>query len=150
MTQSWLKTRPARTGAADGRLHPQASEADLLQLTALTGLTNLDLSFSHGAVTDLVVVELACKLQHLVKLELINCDITTQACLVPTGALRDLSHLILQADDFTLTDVGLMQLSCLTKLTCLELGDNINVSEGARAAFLAVMPGLRRSGRHDF
>lgn len=129
---------------------PQASEADLLQLTALTGLTNLDLSLSDDAVRDLVVVGLAGKLQRLVKLELTNCDIITQACLAPIGTLQDLKHLELQAEDFELTDVGLMQLSGLTKLTRLVLGDSREVSAGARAAFLAVMPGLRRSGQYDF
>lgn len=66
---------------------PQASEAHLLQLTALTGLTNLDMSFSDEAVTDLVVVGLASKLLRLVKLELINCAITMQACLAPHRGL---------------------------------------------------------------
>jgi hypothetical protein len=127
---------------------PQAAETHLLQLTALTGLTNLDMNFSNEAVTDLVVVGLASKLQHLVKLELIDCAIKTQACLAPIGALRDLQLLDLESEDFTLTDAGLMQLSGLTKLTSLMLEEGMDVSRAAADAFLAVMPGLRRTGRH--
>lgn len=54
----------------------------------------------------------------------------------------------MSTEDFTLTDVGLMQLSGLTKLTRLELQGGRDVSRAAADAFLAVMPGLRRTGRH--
>lgn len=124
----------------------QANDAptvDLIELTALTKLTNL--SLCNCGATDLVVSALACRLLRLQKLDLQYCAMRTQAFLPPIGALPDLRDLDLCENTFKLTDLGLMQLSRLTKLTHL-LFDKETVSSEAVAAFLAAVPSLDRIG----
>lgn len=65
---------------------------DLLQLTALTGLTRLIVSGATGC-TETVAVPLACHLQQLRHLALRFCDLQSDACLPAIGALSHLTYL---------------------------------------------------------
>lgn len=120
-----------------------ASTADVIKLTALTKLTHL--SLQSGGADAMAVSALACRLLRLQKLELQYCSMRTQAFIPPIGALPDLRDLDLCENLFLLTDLGLMQLSRLTKLTHL-LFDKDTVSAEAVAAFLAAVPSLDRIG----
>jgi hypothetical protein len=102
---------------------------DALALTALTGLTRLDLwGAQHGVGTE-VATALALNLKQLQSLDLGYCDLQLDsaegsACLEAIGGLTQLTQLGL-ADCEGLTQHGLMQLTGLSRLqkdACLALG----------------------------
>jgi hypothetical protein len=101
---------------------------DALALTALTGLTRLDLcnfqdGFGVGAANELVR-----KLKHLAHLEL-RCggiDLGSNAFLAAVGQLKQLKYLCLEGID-GLTEQGLMQLTGLQHLQQLHVDRNEEV-----------------------
>jgi hypothetical protein len=118
-----------------------STEADLIKLTAVTRLTHLRFGHYGDAVMDLVVAALAVRLQHLQVLHLEGGCVDSPALLAPIGALPELKSLDLQESGLTVTDVGLMQLSTLTQLTRLYLGER-DLSAETVQSFLAAMPRL--------
>jgi hypothetical protein len=93
---------------------------DALALTALTRLTHLGLSFAQHGVGTAVATALACSLQQLQSLHLIDCCLQLGsaeglACLEAIGRLTQLTCLSLGGNE-GLTPQGLMQLTRLCRL----------------------------------
>jgi hypothetical protein len=89
---------------------------DALALTALTGLTGLNLQGVHAGVTDVVATALACSLRQLRDLNLSACQLGDAVCLAAIGQLTQLTKLTLWAVE-GVTERGL---SLLTNLSCLQ------------------------------
>jgi hypothetical protein len=96
----------------------ESDAGDIMQLTALTGLTQLDVVSWH--VGDVAAVALACHLTNLHILKLCNCCMGSRAVLPAIGRLQHLQHLDLQDNTFG-CDKCLQLLTQLRALTCLEL-----------------------------
>jgi hypothetical protein len=89
---------------------------DALALTALTGLTSLNLQGLGPAVTDVVATALACSLRQLRDLDLSGCHLGDVVCLAAIGQLTQLSKLSMREVE-GVTEQGL---GLLTKMSCLQ------------------------------
>jgi hypothetical protein len=116
--------------------------ADVLAMTALTGLTHLALRSSNGCVGGVEATALACNLTQLCHLELM-CDSGWMAAnplgymesFLAVGQLKQLTALRLQANAKTMADFSehlmlLTGLSCLQTLDVEVYDDSINLYQG--------------------
>jgi len=135
------------------KLHLQLDgipESEVLQLTALTQLTELCLDYCFKGVTDVVVVALAVRLKELRVLSLRNCGLQSQAVLPALASLQSLSELTVdyinigppKSSGLVVTDEGLQLLTTLTCLTQLYISSRSVWTNEGRARFLAAMPQL--------
>jgi len=125
--------------------HFHMPEAEVLKLTSLTSLIELNLSNCGEGVTDMAVVALACNLKELQALDLAACRSLSQAVMPALGSLKSLSRLDFACGP-TMTDAGLQQLTTLTALQHLwirELQNAPALSDGGKAALRAAMPQVR-------
>jgi len=123
---------------------PGIPEAEVLRLTALTSLTELQLFRCGEGVTDMVLVAVACRLRKLHVLELLSCSNLSNAVLPALGSLTTLSRMSLTCWP-AMSDEGLQQLTTLTALRHLwveGLGNAPALSAEGRSGFLAAMPQL--------
>jgi hypothetical protein len=125
------------TAAADG-------PKDTMHLTALTGLTQLDLS--RWPAGDVAIVALACSLSQLRVLKLVDCGIQSKAVLPAIAKLVQLQHLDLTANALG-CDECLELLTQLRALTALSLvsSNNIAPSQAAFNIFWAAVRGERNA-----
>uniref|UniRef100_A0A383WEG1 RNI-like protein n=1 Tax=Tetradesmus obliquus TaxID=3088 RepID=A0A383WEG1_TETOB len=119
---------------------------DIMQLTALTGLTRLDVE--HWAVGDVAAVALACSLPELRVLKLYDCHLDSRAALPAIGKLAHLQHLDLRTNRFG-CDGCLQLLTQLRALTCLELVnmDGEEPSQQQLDAFWAAVRGQQQGAQ---
>jgi hypothetical protein len=124
----------------------ESDAADVMQVTALTGLTQLDVSFWH--VGDVAAVKLACHLPELRILKLCHCCMESRAVLPAIGRLQHLQHLDLQGNAFG-CDKCLQLLTQLRALTCLELvsRDGDKPTQQQLDAFWAAVRGQQQGQR---
>jgi hypothetical protein len=103
---------------------------DAIALTALTGLTRLNLGNARDGVGQAAAVALARSLSDLEDLALRNCNIDLGSLEVMTaiGQLGKLRHLVLQGNS-GLMEQGLMQLTGLSHLQRLLVDTNAEVTD---------------------
>ncbi|WIA34555.1 hypothetical protein OEZ86_012877 [Tetradesmus obliquus] len=119
---------------------------DVMQLTALTGLTHLDVAC--WAVGEVAAVALACNLPELRILKLYDCNLVSRAALPAIGKLAHLQHLELRDNRFG-CDGCLQLLTQLRALTCLELvnKDGEEPSQQQLDAFWAAVRGQQQGAQ---
>jgi Leucine-rich repeat (LRR) protein len=111
---------------------------DALALTALTGLTRLELQHAGDGVGDSAATAIASSCQQLQHLDLSECDLGSMACL---AALRNLTQLTeLRLYWFSgMTQQGLMMLTGLKGLQELSVGRNTEVTNELVESFWAAL-----------
>uniref|UniRef100_A0A383W844 Uncharacterized protein n=1 Tax=Tetradesmus obliquus TaxID=3088 RepID=A0A383W844_TETOB len=114
---------------------------DALALTALTGLTRLQLYNMGNGMGDAAATALARSLQHLSCFNLIKCsvDLGSTAFLAAVGQLKQLTYLCLQHSGSELTLHGLMQLTGLSRLQQLIVDKNADVTDAVLHGFKAAL-----------
>jgi Leucine-rich repeat (LRR) protein len=93
---------------------------DVLYLTALTGLTRLELAGLGPAVDDVAANALACSLKQLQHLDLARCELGSMVCAAAIGHLTQLTALNLSGNS-GVTRERLMLLTGLSRLQRLGL-----------------------------
>jgi hypothetical protein len=131
------------------RLRPTSAElaaplvpGDVAALTALTSLTYLDLSAGGPCVGDREVVALACCLKQLRDIGLDYCELGSMACFGAIAHLPQLTELSL-VEVPSPTKQGLMTLTRLSHLQCLDMDRNAEVTDAVMAEFWASLRGSR-------
>jgi hypothetical protein len=94
---------------------------DVLYLTALTGLTRLELAWLGPAVDDVAATALACSLKQLQHLDLARCELGSMVCAAAIGHLSQLTALNLIGMS-KVTQDRLMLLTRLSRLQLLGVG----------------------------
>jgi hypothetical protein len=97
---------------------------DALALTALTGLTRLELQHLGAGVGDLAATAIACSCKQLRHLDLRKCNLQQMTCVAAIAHLTQLTHLQLQGDGNELSAQGLSLLTRLKQLREFELAAN--------------------------
>lgn len=115
---------------------------DALALTALIGLTHLRLGAESG-VDDVVASALACSLKQLRHLDLSSCELGSMACMAAIGHLSQLTALKL-IRVAGVTERGLMLLTRLSAMQCLEVTKNAEVTNEVLGRFWAAVRQQRR------
>uniref|UniRef100_A0A383VB07 Uncharacterized protein n=1 Tax=Tetradesmus obliquus TaxID=3088 RepID=A0A383VB07_TETOB len=100
---------------------------DALALTALTGLTRLELKGTGAGVGDLAATAIASSCQQLRHLDLSSCELGSMVCLAVVRSLTQLTELQLEGNS-GLTQQGLMLLTGLKQLRYLGVTKNLEVT----------------------
>jgi hypothetical protein len=115
---------------------PLLAPGDALALTALTGLTKLELLWLHDGVGDLAAAAVAGSCKQLCHLALRDCSLGSMACLASVRHLTQLTELCLQGG---LTQQGLMLLTGLTRLQQLGVDRTAEITDEVVDSFWAAL-----------
>jgi hypothetical protein len=113
---------------------------DALALTALTGLTKLELQWLCDGVGDLAAAAIAGSCKQLCHLDVQDCSLGSMACLASVLHLTQLTELCLQGNS-GLTQQGLMLLTGLTRLQQLSVDRTAEITDEVVDSFWAAMKG---------
>jgi hypothetical protein len=117
--------------------------ADVLQWTALSGLTALTVMHCSSVGDTAAAAALACKLTGLEMLELRNCGLESPVLWPAFAACSGLHSLCLAGNQLSVKFDTLMLLTSLTQLTMLDLKDLPNeMTEGERESFVQAFEAL--------
>jgi hypothetical protein len=123
------------------QMHGQASlltAGDALALTALTGLTKLQLPWLRDGVGDLAAAAIAGSCKQLCHLDLHDCSLGSMVCLANVRHLTQLTELRLQGNS-GLTQQGLMLLTGLTRLQQLGVDRTAEITDDVLDSFWAAL-----------
>jgi hypothetical protein len=113
---------------------------DALSLTALTGLTHLELADAGACLSDMAAAAIAGSCKQLRQLGLEACELGSMACLDNIRHLSQLTELRLEGNA-GLTQQGLMLLTGLTQLQELGVDRTEDITEGVVDRFWAAVRG---------
>jgi hypothetical protein len=118
---------------------------DALALTALTGLTSLQLASVGDGVGDIAATAIAGSCKQLCHLDLRDCGLLSMGCLASVRHLTQLEELLLEENDaMRLTQQGLMLLTGLTRLQQLAVDRNAEVTDEVVCRFWAALRGQQQ------